>query len=224
MKVYLAFLAVLGLGGTTTLNAANAPPRWIEEGPFVDQRSFSLELPIELLANKLYIEVEVGGAPRRFVFDTGSPTMMSASLAEELELTAIDKRTGRDSHGALVETDVVQSELTLGGVTFHKVPTFVAEFPEVAQCLFDGVLGSELLPLCAWQIDLPDSMLRCDSEVDRLEHLDQSNKLQLYDFGYPHAPILDIRFAEKATSKALSGALGSKRSRSTSKARLAVQW
>ena len=62
-------------------------------------------------------------------------------------------RSGR-SHGATVETDIVQSDLTLVGTTFRDVPVFVADFPKATQCLFDGALGSEVLPLCAWQIDL----------------------------------------------------------------------
>jgi len=183
--------------------AAEPKPEWMSEGPYVDESTLSLELPMEYVAGKVFVEVEVGGAPRRFLFDTGSPSMMSRDLAAQLELEAVDKRQGRDSHGAIVETDIVQADLTIGGTTFHKVPIFAADFPHTAQCLFDGVLGSELLPLCAWQIDVPDSVLRCSTEPARLDHLGGATKLPLHDFGYPHAPILDVRFASKATSKAL---------------------
>lgn len=192
-----------GLLATSLALAADEKPKWITEGPYVDERSFSFELPLEVLATKLYIEVEAGGVPRRFVFDTGSPSMMSAALAAELGLEVIDRRQGRDSHGAVIETRIVQSDLTLGETTFRKVPIFVADFPKTAQCLFDGVLGSEVLPLCAWQIDLPESVLRCSSESADLDHLDKAGKQPLYDFGYPHAPILDVRFAENARSKAM---------------------
>lgn len=183
--------------------AAESGPKWISEGPYVDESSFSFELPMEYLAGKVFVEVEVGGVARRFLFDTGSPSMMSKQLAAQLALEVVDKRQGRDSHGALVQTDIVQSDLTIGGTTFHKVPIFAADLPHTAQCLFDGVLGSELLPLCAWQIDVPDSVLRCTTEPTRLDHVDEAAAQPLHDFGYPHAPILDVRFASKATSKAL---------------------
>jgi len=183
--------------------AADEKPKWITEGPYVDEGSLSIELPLEVLASKLFIEIEIGGAPRRFVFDTGSPSMMSADLAAELDLEVIDKRQGRDSHGAIIETDIVQADFIVRGTTFHKVPVFVADFPKTAQCLFEGVLGSEVLPLCAWQIDLPESVLRCNSELTKLDHLEKAEKQPLYDFGYPHAPILDVRYAAKAKSKAL---------------------
>lgn len=175
----------------------------MSEGPYVDERSFSFELPMEFLAGKIFVQVELGGAPRRFLFDTGSPSMMSKDLAAQLELKVVDTRQGKDSHGAIVQTSIVQSDFTIGGTTFHKVPIFAADFPRTAQCLFDGVLGSELLPLCAWQIDVPDSVLRCTTEPTRLDHLDEATAQPLHDFGYPHAPMLDIRFATKATSKAL---------------------
>ncbi|ABC27377.1 protein containing PDZ domain [Hahella chejuensis KCTC 2396] len=183
--------------------ASDKAPGWVTEGPYVVEKAFSFELPLEVLANKLFVEVEVGGAPRRFVFDTGSPSMMSAKLAKELGLKVIDKRKGRDSHGAIVESEIVQADLNVGGTVFHKTPLFVADFPKTAQCLFDGVLGSEVLPLCAWQIDLSSSVLRCHSELSKLDHLDKAKKQTLYDFGYPHAPIFDIQFADKAKSKAM---------------------
>lgn len=188
---------------TSLVLAAEPKPKPIPEGPYVDESQFSFELPLEILANKLLVEVEVGGIPRRFLFDTGSPSMMSKDLAAQLGLDVIETRQGRDSHGAIVETDLVRTDFTIGGTTFRDVPVFAAEFPRTAQCLFEGVLGSELLPLCAWQIDLPDSRLRCSTEIAKLDHVGAATKQPLHDFGYPHAPVLDVRFARKARSKAL---------------------
>ena len=183
--------------------AAQEKPKWMQEGPRVEEAAFSFELPMETLAHLLFVEIELGGKPRRFLFDTGSPSMMSTRLARELELEVIDRRQGRDSHGTIIQTGVVQADLPLGGTTVHEVPIFVTEFPEAAQCLFEGVLGSEVLPLCAWQIDRPDSVLRCSSDVAGLDHVDDAGRQALHDFGYPHAPMLDVGFAEDATSKAL---------------------
>ncbi len=181
-----------------------APPEWITDGPYVEQESFLIELPVRTLATKLFIEVEVGGVPRRFVFDTGSPSMLSAELAAELELEVIDQVEGRDSHGAIIRSDIVQMDLTLDGTTFRKVPVFVADFSSsrVAQCLMDGVLGSEVLPLCAWQIDLSESVLRCDTELERLD-LKGAEMQRMSSFGYPHTPLLDVRFTDRARSMAM---------------------
>ena len=191
---------------TTVASAQQVPPPWISEGPYVNERKFSLELPLEVLSTKLYVEVVLGGKPRRFVFDTGSPSMITSALAAELGLDVVDRRMGKDSHGAIIESEIVQADMTLGGVTFHKVPMFAADFSaaKTAQCLIgDGVLGSEILPLCAWQIDLPQSVLRCDSKLKNLDHVKTAIQLRLHDFGYPHAPFLDVAFAKNAKSKAM---------------------
>ncbi len=198
----LVGLAVL----CTAAGAQEKPPQWITEGPYVESRSFAIELPLEILATKLFVEVEIGGKARRFVFDTGSPSMMNAALAAELGLKAVDKRKGQDAHGAIVESEIVQADMTLGGVTFRKVPMSSADLSasKAGQCLIgDRVLGSEVLPLCAWQIDLPESVLRCNTRLKSLHHVKGATKQHLYNFGYPHAPILDVRFAEKAVSKAM---------------------
>ncbi len=181
---------------------ANEPPAWTTEGPVVDG-ALNLEIPVEVLATKLFLEVSVGGVPRRFVFDTGSPSMLSAEIADELGLATVARTQGRDAHGAVVQTRVVQTDFVVADTTFRKVPVFVAEFPKTARCLFDGVLGSEVLPLCAWQIDLPDGVLRCATELDELDHVEGTARQTLYDFGFPHAPFFDVHLAEQATSKAM---------------------
>lgn len=203
MNCYKTVLVLFLLHASSFVWATDEIPKWITEGPYVSEDSISLSLPVEVFASLLLIEVELGGAPRRFLFDTGSPSMINADLAAELGLEVIDQRTGRDSHGKIVETDIVQADLALGGTIFHNVPVFVTDFPKAQRCLFDGVLGSEVLPLCAWQIDLPESVLRCNSAVEKLGHIEEATKQPLYNSGYPHAPILDIQLAKNAVSKAL---------------------
>lgn len=190
------------LSGSVAM-AANERPQWIEEGPYVDDDVIAFEVPVRMVGNQVLVEVEIGGAPRRFLFDTGSPSMMSAELAAELELEAVDRRQSRDSHGAVVETEIMQTDIAIAGTTFRKVPVFVAEFPQPVQCFFDGVLGSEVLPLCAWQIDLSEHVLRCRTDVESMQHIANASRLKLYDYGYPHAPFIDVRFSDRARSKAL---------------------
>ena len=186
--------------------AAGAQPQfWQSEGPQVTEEEFFVELPIEYFASKIYVSVQISGEKRRFVFDTGSPSMIDASLASELGLLPVGVSKGIDAHGVVIESNVVQADFALGGVQFQKVPMFVADLSsETAQCLLGaGVLGSELLPLCAWQIDLPDSKLRCASNRERLDHVRGSSRQKLYGYGYLHTPFVDVQLAKGATSKAM---------------------
>lgn len=203
MRLPKRFFGLLGPLAISPALAAEEPPRWITEGPFVEEAPFAFEVPLETLGDMLFVDVAVHGEAHRFLFDTGSPSMMSAALAAELGLEVIDTRRGKDSHGTVIETDVVQADFVVGGATFYKVPVFVTDFPKPPRCLFDGVLGSEVLPLCAWQIDLPDGVLRCSSELAKLDHVAKATQQPLYDFGYPHAPFFDVQFARNARSKAM---------------------
>lgn len=203
MPVCRFILVLLLLPVCHQIAADSVRPAWMDQGPYVEEKSFAVALPVTWSANKVFVEVMLGGSPRRFLFDTGSPSMLSRALAGELQLKVIDSRQGRDAHGAVVDTDIVQADLGLGGITLHKVPVFVADFPHTAQCLFDGVLGSEVLPLCAWQLDMPDGMLRCHTDINQLEHIKGAQRQPLHTYGYPHTPFVDIRLARQAVSKAM---------------------
>ncbi len=203
-NIAVALLASPMLAGQVVAQAK--APTWVTEGPYVDADTFSFALPMESVAGKLYVSVELGGEPRRFVFDTGSPSMIRSDLAQALGLKIVDKQKGRDSHGAVIESDIVQAAITLGDVTINKVPLFAADFGSslAAKCLIgDGVLGSEVLPLCAWQIDKPAGVLRCNTDLSKLDHIKDAKKQRLFSFGYPHTPYLDVQLAKKANSKAM---------------------
>ncbi len=185
---------------------AAAPPDWVTAGPRIDRADASFEVPVDVSATKLYVTVELGGEPRRFVFDTGSPSMIDRRLADELGLETVGTNKGRDAHGAVIESSIVQASLSLGGVRFDKVPMFTADFsgsPVTRAFIGDGVLGSELLPLGAWQIDLPQSVLRFSTDASRLPHIKKATRIKLQDFGYPHYPYLDVRFDRDARSTAM---------------------
>ena len=205
MKFPLTIAAGILLSTAATY-AQNAPPKWATDGPYLDKPSASAEVPLTIIGTKLYAQVDIGGRQRRFVVDTGSPSMIDAALASELDLPVVGRNQGRDSHGVIIESKIVQSQFRLGGIQFRKVPMFVADFSgsEVTKLFIgDGVLGSELLPLAAWQMDLRNSVLRFETSTKRLPFVRNATKVPLHSFGYPHIPYLDVRFAKQARSKAM---------------------
>ena len=196
-------LIVLSAG---TVLAQEAPPKWMTEGPKLVGPTKTIDVPLTVRGTKLYVTVDLGGKPRRFVVDTGSPSMISSALVKELGLETIGRSQGMDAHGVIIESEIVQSRLKLGGVEFSNVPMFAADFQASAALSYfigDGVLGSELLKLGAWQIDLKNLRLRYSQDVTTLPNIKGATKIRLYDFGYPHAPIMDVRFAPHARSKAI---------------------
>lgn len=200
-------LLVLGLFLiTNSVLGVQNQPAWITEGPYLVNPSASFDIPIEHLATKLYVKVEIGGEERRFVIDTGSPSMIDARLANELGLKVVDTNKGRDAHGSVIETNIVQTSMSIGGEEFRKVPMMAADFsnsPATQLFIGDGVIGSELLPLGIWQLDLKNSVLRFNTDLNKLPYLDDATELTLYQFGYPYMPIFDVIFSKDARSKAM---------------------
>ncbi|MEM1412048.1 MAG: aspartyl protease family protein [Pseudomonadota bacterium] len=200
-------LLMLVLLTITALATANpAPPAWVTEGPKLAEAPAAFELPAEILATKWFVEVELGGKPRRFVFDTGSPSMIDRSIVEELGLEVVATNQGRDGQGVIIETQIVQADMRIGGVTIIKVPMMAADFSAslpTRMFVGDGVLGSDLLPLGAWQLDLEQAMLRFNTERDALPHLENAEQLTLHQFGYPFMPLFDVHFSKDARSMAM---------------------
>ncbi|MDZ4348867.1 MAG: hypothetical protein U1A22_04960 [Xanthomonadaceae bacterium] len=200
----IATLCLSSAALASTLHAAEQTPKWLEDGPYIEGHEISVELPLEMLANMLLVEVQLGGTSRRFLLDTGSVSMMDTHLAQELALEVVDRRQSQDSHGAIIETDVVQAELTLGTIPDHpQGPSVCRRLSEDREMLVRrrARLGSAASVRVA---DRP-ARLRAALQLQRqrARSCQRSQATPLYNFGYPHAPILDIGLANDATSKAL---------------------
>lgn len=158
---------------------------------------------LERHMGKLMLTAEVNDEARRFIFDTGSPTMISKELADQLNLQTIGSNVGRDANGREVRTDfAVVDELELAGTVFRNVPVMIFDFDQIDPhgCFFDGgVIGSEIFPGSAWRISTERLTLEIAETVDAFSvEADNSNSISIpmSDFGYPHAPIFDYRIGE----------------------------
>jgi len=162
-------------------------------------------VPLEVRKNKLFVSAAVEGQTREFIFDTGSPTMLSRSLADSLGLEHVGSTAGRDANGRVVtmDTAVVQT-LTLGDLTFHQVPVRVFDFDQLylGPCIFDGgVLGSELLPGSVWRFDTGRGQLQI-GDASQLAASSPVLSAPMYDLGYPHYPVVDYAVGN-VTDKAI---------------------
>lgn len=190
--------------------ATQAQAQMTPEAAATLQRSIAAEreadvvsVPFTLQMGKLAIDAAVNGAERQFIFDTGSPTLISRELAKKLDLTIIGSNTGYDANGREVTTDIaIVDRLKIAAITFRSVPVLIADFSiaDPDGCLFDGgVIGSEILPGHVWHIDATRQVLNIAANLDDLASDGISAhaiSAPLYDFGYPHAPIFDYSIGE----------------------------
>ncbi len=151
--------------------------------------------PIKIRADKLFVDAAVNGQTRKFIFDTGSPTVLNRKFADELGLDILGQSNGVDANGAKVTMDVaIVDTLMIAGTTFSNVPVLIFDYDtlDIGPCLFDGgLIGSEILPQSAWRIDTAQGRLTIAKTADSLPGAKGATKAVLHDFGYPHAPVVD---------------------------------
>ena len=208
MNTRLTLLVMLAFAGSAVPaeTPPKEPPAWASTVPFTAVERFVERVPFEFRHNKIWLEVVLGGKPRKLVFDTGSPTLLDAALAEELGLEIIDRTVSTDAHGARVENGVALLDtLTLGELAIHDVPVFVHDLSKtsIGGCLIDGVLGSEILPVGNWRIDVEAGILTVASDRAALDIAEGAETAGLHVFGYPYTPYFAMQFENGMESKAM---------------------
>lgn len=175
----------------------------LQEPVAIEREEDVTTIPLIPHMGKFAINASLNGVERKFVFDTGSPSMISRELAEQLELEVLGSNTGRDANGREVTTQIaVVDRLTIGGVTFRSVPVLIADFgiSDPKGCFFDGgVIGSEIFPGSVWHINAERPMLQIAASVGDLPDwgaIENAIVAPLHDFGYPHAPVFEYRFGD----------------------------
>ncbi|WP_417470794.1 aspartyl protease family protein [Maricaulis sp.] len=163
-------------------------------------------LPLEARGDILFVQASANGEAAEFIFDTGSPTVLSRQFADALGLEAVAQNTGRDANGTEITMDfAILETLSLGTAVFHDVPVLIHDFSDLdmGACLVSaGILGSELFPGSAWRIDTEAGQLSFAASLDEMAAFDPVATTHLYDFGYPHAPIVDYSVGD-VSDKAL---------------------
>lgn len=169
----------------------------------VERDSDAVTIPLRPHMGKFAMVAQLEGVEREFIFDTGSPSMISRQLADELGLKIIGSNVGRDANGREVKTEFALIEqLEIGGVTFRQVPVTVFDFTSIDphRCFIDaGVIGSEIMPGSAWKIDASEPSLTISASAEALGDIGEGAIVSpLHDFGFPHAPIFEYRLGDLA--------------------------
>lgn len=166
----------------------------------IERHASTATLPLRERGGKLFVSAEVGGVMQEFIFDTGSPTILTRALADRLNLPIVGQNTGADANGTPVTLDyALADQITLGSVTFRSVPVLVSDFASapMAECFFDGgILGSEILAGSAWRIDLENHKLTVAASADDLAFSPDAKRLPLEVTPYPYMPIISYGLGE----------------------------
>jgi predicted aspartyl protease len=138
MKIFTCLFLLLSTGCLAQTFTFN------QGGPA--SKNYYEEIPYENINGKIFIEVEIGGKKRRFLFDTGGPVVISKQLAAELNAKVLNKILLGDAFLHADSTKVVEiNGLKLGGLSFNHIPAATG-LPDFVKCYnVDGSIGSNLL-------------------------------------------------------------------------------
>jgi len=118
----------------------------------------------------LFLPVYLKGKEYLFLFDSGAPTSISKELQKEWGYEQISSGKMVDTDGNRFAIDYIQiDEIKIGGISFLDQTAFVADFNAnpILECLeIDGIVGSNLMRFCNWEIDLVKEEVELFSSID----------------------------------------------------------
>lgn len=153
------------------------------------------EIPYEDFNSKLIIKVQVNGAEHRFLFDTGSPNIVSNKLAEGQPV--ILKDTMRDVNGTASGMSVISSDFKLGNTTFAGIPAIKGLPPVAYNCWgIEGVIGSNMIRNSVVKIDAERHVLIITDQRSRVK-LNSKNATPMVPDAIQSMPVIKILLASK---------------------------
>lgn len=174
----------------------------LNSGSFVNSDYF-IELPFQKVNNKLIVDVEIGGKKRKFILDTGAPMVISTTLFNELNYTALSKQNVSDINQNIDSLLFVKIDsLKIGNEFITKIPAVVLTNNLIMDCLeVDGFIGSNALRNSVIQFDAKRQIITITNIISKLKlGLPQGYDIML---DQQSSPYLKFNIGEKISEFAL---------------------
>ena len=146
------------------------------------QDSYYKSVSFDYIKDKIILPVTINGKVRRFIFDTGAPTIISESLQRELQYDTLGEEQVSDVHRNKGSATFVKTgSMFLGDVEFNNVPALVNDLSVLPWNCFqvDGFIGSNLLRNSVIQINTDKREFILASESEKLQDLDKATAMRL---------------------------------------------
>ena len=138
----------------------------------VSEASYYSKLDFEYVRDKLIVPVIIDKDTFRFIFDTGSPTIISEKLQQRFSYPSVVRDTVVDIHGNSREMDVVLVDsLFLNQILFEDIPALVTKMDQLPLSCYnvDGFIGSNMLRNSIVGIDLDARSIEITDDINRFE-------------------------------------------------------
>ena len=129
----------------------------------IKQQNFCDTIPFEFVRNKIIIVVNINGAKKRFIFDTGAVLTISEELQSTMNYIKLGSVEVGDVNGKSTDAKIVDvKELQIGNLAFQNIPSVVMGIKKTypINCLnCDGIIGSNVFRNCIVTIDLSNKVI-----------------------------------------------------------------
>jgi len=143
----------------------------LNQGGASEQTYYS-KLDFEYMRDKLIVPVTINGDTFRFIFDTGSPTIISEKLQQKFSYPSVIRDTVVDIHGNKQQMDVVRLDsLFLDRVLFEDIPALVTKMDQLPLSCYDvdGFIGSNMLRNSIVEINMNSRTIEITDNIKRFE-------------------------------------------------------
>ena len=127
------------------------------------EAEYTAKVPFTRSLNLIIVEIEMGGKPRRFLFDSGAPMVVSEELAKEFDMKVVTKKYVKDSGGQRKRQNYVRMpSFNFGQQPFGGFTAVVVDlnYSPVIACLeIDGILGANMMHRAFWKIDFVEEVM-----------------------------------------------------------------
>lgn len=168
-----AFLLSIAL---LLLHATACSPSWttaIRYGKTIDE-PFLETVNTEISNGLIIVPVQIAGNNYRFLFDTGAILSISEEIQQKMDYKKVSTGGLVDSDNNRREVSYVQVDtLKIGKIPFIAQTAFVADFtknPIIACLNIDGIIGSNLMRFCNWNIDYQNAEVVLFKDTDYPSH------------------------------------------------------
>lgn len=145
VTIIVLFITTFSFGQNINLNQGYAEPK-----------EYVVSIPYTEVKGKILIDVVVNKKKRKFILDTGAPTVISDDLYKEISPKSLGKIQISDQSGAKDSINVVSlSGVEMSDVNFKDIPAVVTKESKLFFECFgaEGFIGSNLLRNSVIQFD-----------------------------------------------------------------------
>lgn len=170
-----------------------------------ERKKYYEEIPYEKFAGKIIVTVELGGKPRRFIWDTGATMLVTESLAKELGCEVIHKTLLYDAYDRADTAKIVRlDDVKIGNLSFHGVPSgIISDNSIFTACLqVDGFIGSNICRKSVVEFRSDEQKIILTNRAKRIG-IPKQKGIKMLNVTMQSSPIITVKLSENVNLEVL---------------------